>query len=399
MMWRAPMITLLHRERIAKRYSRTEAPVTERLFLWLGTDATFLADVFGDLAEERAMRIARDGTRSAQGWYLRECVRSTPHLVQNALKYGGGPTLAKLGFFAAALLASLGIAIFLYLGAPARLLPNAGEVASGIIVNNVDPVYLQMRVLDRTGKEIEAKGLHFRQIGGAPMEIREDGLVGCKSRSDAKVRVTFEKLVTDIDVRCRPVRDLRATVWMDFLVTDSSASLPFVAVGVDGLQVSELRGRIRVADSTVATIDGTTIRPLRQGRTFIDLYIGDRFVRVGVAVHRLVNSFAELRPNDQAVAVTTAVARNDTLRWELPRGVYWIKYLSRRPGEAPPSILVEGDAGCVKDDPLRARIPIRDVYARYCLVRAGGAHVVVAHGAEGSPVVEGALALEVIERR
>ncbi len=398
-MRRAHMVTLLHAHRYDAPSTRSDAPATERAFASLGADPAFLADVLGDLVEERVVRTERDGAWSARWWYFRECVRSTPHLLRNAVQHGGAPTLAKLGLIAAIVLGSLGLALFLYLGAPARLLPNVGEVANGVVVNNIDPVYLQMRVLDRKGKEIEAKGLQFRQIGGAPLQITEEGLVGCNARSDAKVRVTMGRLATDIDVLCRPVRDLRATVWMDFLTGDSSVKLPFVAVGVDGREVSELRGRIRVADSSVATVDGATIRPLRAGRTTIDLNIGDRFVRVGVAVHRVVKAFAELRPTDVAIAVPIAVAQGDTLRWELPRGVYWIKYLSRRPGEAPPSILVEGDAGCVKDDPLRARIPIRDVYARYCLVRAGGAHVVIAHGAEGLPVVEGALALEVIERR
>lgn len=396
---RALMVTLRHADRLDRTSTRRDAPVAERTFASLGADPAFLADVMGDLAEERTVRTARDGARWANWWYFRECVRSTPHLLRNAVQHGGAPTIAKLGLIVATFLGSLGLALFFYLGAPARLLPNVGEIANGVVVNNIDPVYLQMRVLDRMGKEIDAKGLHFRQIGGAPLKINEEGLVGCSARSDATVRVTLGRLATDIDVRCRPVRDLRATVWMDFLEGDSSSKLPFVAIGLDGHQVSELRGRIRVADSTIATLEGATIRPLNVGRTTVDLNIGDRYVRVGVAVHRVVKSFAEMRPTDVAIAVPIEVARGDTLRWELPRGVFWIKYLSRRPGEAPPSILVEGDAGCVKDDPLRARIPIRDVYARYCLVRAGGAHVVIAHGADGLPLVEGALALEVIERR
>ncbi|MEO7964951.1 MAG: hypothetical protein ABIT38_13695, partial [Gemmatimonadaceae bacterium] len=106
-----------------------------------------------------------------------------------------------------------------------------------------------------------------------------------------------------------------------------------------------------------------------------------------------------LRPDQREVAVPFSLARGDTIRWDLPHGVFLIKYLSRNPGEAPPSIFIEGDAGCIPGDPLRAHLHTRDTYARYCIGRAGGSRVVVAHGAEGLPVVNGALALELIENR
>ena len=61
----------------------TSAPprATERLLTALGASAAYRDAVLGDLAEEFARRAACDGPHAARGWYWREALRATPHLI------------------------------------------------------------------------------------------------------------------------------------------------------------------------------------------------------------------------------------------------------------------------------------------------------------------------------
>jgi len=175
---------------------------------------------------------------------------------------------------------------------------------------------------------------------------------------------------------------------------DAPRDLPFVAIGVDGLPVMQLRGEARIVDSSVATLHGTTIRPRSVGQTTVVVDVGDRNAMMHVIVYEPVASFVGLRPEQRAVAVPVRLAQGDTVHWTLPTGTFWIKYLPRHPTDAPPTISLSGTVNCSAGNGLSTfRAPL-GVYAVYCLVREGGASVDVAHGRVGAQVVEGSLALQ-----
>ena len=187
---------------------------------------------------------------------------------------------------------------------------------------------------------------------------------------------------------------MRASSWIDFMTGDPPRDLPFVAIGVDGRPVMQLRGEARILDSSVATLVGTTIRPRAVGRTMVVIDVGDRKAMMQVIVYERVASFTGLRADQHTVASAVRVAQGDTVHWALPTGAFWLKYLPRRPSDAPPTISVSGAANCSSGNGIRAyRAPL-DVYAVYCLVRPGGAAVDVAHGRVGAQVVEGSLVLQ-----
>lgn len=386
----------------ARRSAR--GTTAERLLLALGADPAFVDGVFGDLAEEYAHRLAADGPRVAWAWRLGELTRSMPHLVRSALRHGGPRAYLRLGAVAAMIVLSLAVvalAIAMRDGAPASLDAGPAFADAGIVVNNTRPVQIEMRVLDKAGHRLSADSVRFAWISGSPLTITPTGVLTCTGRSDARVRATLGAIFTDVDVRCRPVVELRAATWIDFVAGDSAPRhLPFEALGLDGYPVTELRGAVRLFDQDIASLDGASIRPKGEGATVVRVQVGEQEARMRVVVYTPVASFDGLRDEQSYVSRAVRLARGDTVHWSLPNGSYWLKYLPRRPNEAPPTITVAGAIGCMQGDGIHAyRVP-EGVYGTYCLVQRGGsASVMLAHGEFGAEWVEGTLTLERMQAR
>ena len=377
---------------------------SERLLLACGADPEFIDGVFGDLAEEHAVRLARDGARAAASWRTRELLRSMPHLIRSALRQGGPRAYARLAALAAMVALSLGVVgavILLRDGAPARIDAGHGGTPDGIVVNHTRPVQLEVRVLDKAGHLLSSDSVRFAWASGSPMTISPTGVLTCSGRGDATVRASLGAISTEVDVRCRPVHELRATSWIDFLAGDTMPRhLPFVAIGEGGLPVTELRGAVRVLDASVATLEGASVRPKGIGQTVVVVEVGEHEVRTMVVVHEMVGTFDRLRDDQRFVARTVRLARGDTVHWALPNGTFWLKYLPRRAGEAPPTITVVGAIGCMPGDGIHSFRMNLGEFGTKCLVqRDGSASVTVAHGVGGAEWVEGTLALERIELR
>ena len=114
---------------------------------------------------------------------------------------------------------------------------------------------------------------------------------------------------------------------------------------------------------------------------------------MGVRVHELVPSLENLRADQRLVATPVKLAQGDTVYWPLPTGMFWLKYLPRAAGDAPPTITVDGPVSCRASDGIHAYRVDLDVYAVEC--SAGkGARVKLAHGKILAPIVEGRLAIE-----
>lgn len=376
----------------------------ERLLLALGADPEFVDGVFGDLAEEHAFRLAHDGARAAAAWRARELARSMPHFIRSALRHGGPRAYMRFAAMTAMVALSLAIVVVAMLtrdGAPARIDAGLHSTVDGIIVNNTRPVQLEMRVLDEAGHVLDSDSVRFAWASGSPLAISPSGVLTCSGRGDATVRASLGAISTYVDVRCRPVQELRATTWIDFLDGDSMPRpLPFVAIGMDGRPVMQLRGSARVLDATVATLEGSSIRPKKAGQTAVVVEVGEQTAHMMVVVHEMVRTFDQLRDDQRHVARPVRLARGDTVHWVLPNGSFWLKYLPRRGGEAPPTITVVGEIGCMPGDGIRAyRMPL-DEYGTYCMVQRGGsASVMVAHGAFGAEWVEGTMAIERLQLR
>jgi hypothetical protein len=374
---------------------RASRSLGERLLAGIGADPEFIEAVVGDLAEEYAERAERDGVGVARAWYAREWLRTAPHVLRSAIRHSPRARARVSMLLAAlALTVTLGaVALMTRNGPPAHLVADAGDADGGIVVNNVLPVTLAMRVLDEAGHKLESSGVRYRWAAGAPITVSPGGVVKCTHHGDATVRASLGDITTSMEVLCRPVLDIRANSWIDFVAGDPARHLPFEALGVDGLLITQLRGSATVMDTSVAKLVGSTIAPRAVGRTMVEVKVGDREVRMGVRVHELVRSLEGLRPDQRLVATPVRLAQGDTVHWPLPTGMFWLKYLPRSGGDAPPTITVEGPVSCRASDGLHAYRVDLDVYAVEC--SAGkGASVKLAHGKILAPIVEGRLAIE-----
>ena len=388
------------------------ALVTERALLALGGDPAFITDLLGDLSEEYTYRAAHDGVYAARLWYIREVVRSTPHLVWNAMRHGTPSARARLAAWILAVVATFSVLTFAWLtrnGPPASLLVGGGVGSDGIVVNNLGPVQLSMRVLDARGHRLERTGVRYQRISGSPIQVSTRGVIKCTRPGDAIVRASLAPLHRDFVIHCEPVRTIRGAGWGNFVVGQPPGTLTVNAIGLDGQPVTRIAARLRVEDSTIATLDSSgRLRPLRSGQTWIDIEIGDRRAGDFVTVYEPVRTFEGLRPDQHWVVAPIRITRGASIRWPLPTGVFFLTF-SADSSEAPPMrgfvALGSGSSPTVQS-PINmsvaglimcTRMPELQpgVLGAYCLARAPGATLILRYSGPGGPnEIVGSLALE-----
>ena len=402
----------------SRQHSVTTAPktksvlVTERALLALGGDPVFITDLIGDLSEEYTYRVANDGVHAARFWYLREMVRSTPHLVLNAIRHGTPSARARLAASILTVVVTFSVLTLAWLtrnGPPASLVVGGGIDSDGIVVNNVGPVPLSMSVLDARGRRLERTEVRYQRISGAPIQVSARGVIKCTRPGDAIVRASLAPLHRDFVVHCEPVRKIRDAGWGNFVLGGPAGTFTVDAIGLDGKPVTRIAARLRVEDSTIATLDSSgRLRPLRPGYTFIDIEIGDRVAVAEVMVFEPVRTFEGLRPDQRWVVAPIRLARGASIRWPLPTGVFFLTF-SADSSEVPPTrgfvglgsgssptvqspinMSVAGLITCTRMPELQS-----GVLGAYCLARAPGATLILTYSGPGGPnEIVGSLALE-----
>jgi hypothetical protein len=330
------------RLRVAHTAKPRIAPLAERVLRRLGADPRFVEDVLGDLTEEYANRAESDGAFFARLWYVREAVRSTPHVLTSALRCAGRRERARLAACVTlSALSIVGLAFTYYARQAARL--EAGSEA-GFVVNSVRPVRLPVRVLDAAGRIRRSTGVQFRWISGAPLGIAPSGVATCVQRGDAVVRASLGALAADLLVHCRPVREVYAPAMLDLVVGDSARDVPFDAVGVDGRPVTLLAGRFTIQDSSVATLEGPRIRARRSGTTWVRARFGERESFTSVHVYERVAEPEQVGAG-QHLAVPLRLVAGEFRRWSLPAGHYFLAIVPTSIGRERPRLAV-ADADC-----------------------------------------------------
>ena len=386
--------------------------VAERVLLALGGEPAFIADLLGDLSEEYTYRAAHDGVYAARLWYVREMVRSTPHLVWSALRYGTPSARARLAASILAVVVTFSVLTFAWLtrnGPPASLVVGGGIGSDGIVVNNLGPVPLSMSVLDARGHRLERTEVRYQRISGAPIQVSTRGVIKCTRPGDAIVRASLAALHRDFVIHCEPVQKIRDAGWGDFVVGQPPGTLTVDAIGLDGQSVTRIGARLRVEDSTIATLDSSgRLRPLRPGQTWVDIEIGDRRAGDFVTVYEPVRTFEGLGPDQRWVVAPIRLTRGASIRWPLPTGVFFLTF-SADSSEAPPMrgfvglgsgsspsvqspviMTVAGEIMCMRMSESQP-----GVLGAHCLARAPGATLILTYSGPGGPnEIVGSLALE-----
>ena len=378
--------------------ARVEPRVGSRvdgLLRWVGVDSRFADNVLGDLAEELRAREASQGAGVARVWYAGQFIQSVPHLLWSAVRHGSPAQRARLAAVAGGLSLAIALttaAMLMRVGPPARLLPDHGE--GRLVINNLRALQFPVRVVDAAGRRLPSDSVRFAADAGSTMTISPNGAITCHERGDATVRASLGTISTAIGVRCLPVEYIASGSWVTMIVGERPRDLPFKAVGTDGEVVTELRGSAVISDSSVATMVGARVVPRAVGATSVKVVIGDESANIRIVVYEKVSGFDQLRPDQNLVAVPVRVAQGEAVEWKLPTGGFWLRYTPRHAGDAPPTIVTDGDVNCQVFSPLRTYFAGPDEYGTRCVRHEGPAVVRVSHGYVGKQVVEGWLAFE-----
>lgn len=370
----------------------------ERVLQAVGGEHAFTDAVLGDLAEERALRMARDGRLRASLWYLYDAIRSVPHLLRNGWQFGGPETRTRLLaiVMGTTFVVSAMVAVIIQQTNPAaRIISAYGSSGEGVVINNLSAIQLPMKVMDKHGLPLSAKGVRFHQISGQPVSISGSGVVKCSDVADAMVLATVGTVSTSVALHCRPVQVLRADPWMDFVQGDSPRVVQYAALSPQGTFVSDLRGTMKVDDEGVAVVrDNRIVEPKTVGATPLTIRIGDKTSIVEVTVYQLVPSFENLSRTQTYPAVAVRLALGKPVTHALPRGTFWLKYLPRTANDPSPDISVLGHARCTAGS--RSSIPFMrgGEVARYCEVTADDATVTTTLLERDVREIQGSLALD-----
>jgi hypothetical protein len=168
--------------------------------------------------------------------------------------------------------------------------------------------------------------------------------------------------------------------------------------------VTRIAAKLSVADSTIATLDGSLLRPLKPGRTWVDMDLGDRSVGTSVTVFERLPTLPVLRRDQRWVVVPIHLRPEESVRWPLPRGLFFLA-VNTDTSEVPTTrafaswtahsdvrLSVDGPIMCMPD-------PRSGVTNTHCLARASGATLTIRYAGKGARDAVGLLALDREEQR
>ena len=380
------MISVAPRAQPHDRPRERVVPRSERLLRALGADPEFVEVLLGDFAEEYSERAARDGVRSARVWYACEITRSAPHLLLSGIRYAYRHRRVPLAALAGVLLVPLLLVTTLLARgySPAQLIAGA---SGAVVVNDVRPVRLPVRVLDAAGRLLRSADVKYEWMAGVPVSVSRDGVVTCREMGDATIRASLGRLSTSVSLYCRPVRNVWTSESLQLLVGDSAQKLPIGAMGLDSRPVTLLAGEVRSADSSIVALEGLRIRPVAPGFTVVSVRIGGHEATTEVNVYEPVHTLAGLRPEQRLVAAPVQLSSGQRIRWPLPKGLFWMRIGEASDGRPAPVLTLDGPVVCMPA--LGATI-----HQTHCLVREAGAFVTIVHPGAAPTAVNTMLSLE-----
>jgi hypothetical protein len=267
-----------------------------------------------------------------------------------------------------------------------------------LVINQVDGSRLSVIVFDQYGRMLRTDTTaRYERVGGDSITVAGNGHLDCeRRRDDVVVRATLEKLTKQFVLRCRPVKWIETPSWVELMVGDSARDLAFTARDPDGRVVTELRGTLRVENSDIVDLAGTTLRAKHSGMTFVKIEVGNARAGIPVGVYEPVTSFVQTPPKPM-MGMRVALTRGDTITVPVPKAVFWVTYYANDPAVPPPTIELRGDGSCTTGNGIRVRRVEDGTYAKYCTA-GNGVQMLIAHGAAGADTVRGFIAVRLMWR-
>lgn len=256
-------------------------------------------------------------------------------------------------------------------GQPARLVAG---IADTVVVNNVVSMRMPMHVFDAAGHELPDSGVRFQWTSGVAIPVSDRGVVKCTQAGDATLRASLGPLVTQLVVRCRPVRGVLGGGALNLVVGDSSPALSFAPIDAAGRPVTLFTVQVSY-DTTIVSVEKWRVHGRAPGRTFVTISVGDSSTFWFVQVYERAQSLEGMRPG-QRLAVPVRLAGGQMHSVQLPPSppTYFVAILPDRDTLRVPRLAIE-QANC-----LRQHFP--DGYACYALP---GASVIAYHPKEDHP--------------
>jgi hypothetical protein len=259
-------------------------------------------------------------------------------------------------------------------GQPARLVAG---IADTVLVNNVNAVQMPVHVFDAAGHDLPDTGVRFQWTSGVAVPVSDRGVVKCTKAGDATLRASLGPLITQVVLRCRPVRGVRGGGALNLVVGDSSPALSFAPIDAAGRPVTLFTVHVAY-DTTVVSVERWRVHGRGPGRTFVSISVGDSSTFWFVQVYERAQSLEGMRPG-QRLAVPVRLAGGEMHSVQLPPSppTYFVAMLPDRDTLRVPRLAIE-QANC-----LRQHFP--DGYACYALP---GASVIAYHPKADHPKEE-----------
>lgn len=247
---------------------------------------------------------------------------------------------------------ALGLALLTPGCSPSGPLPHA-RLARFVVgtsdtftIHSRRPVQLPIRALDAAGREVVSPPVTTTRLAGDSIPVSPSGSVTCHSPGTALVGVSGGGMLSQVLVRCRPVRSVRMAGPLDILLGDSSHRLRPEVLGLDDHSLDPgFVGSIEIMDRSIVKVEGDRVIPRAAGFTLLTFTVGDESATVSVHVYRAVVTLEGLGPGQDHVAVPVQLQRGASRRWPLPAGSWMI---TMQPNDhLPDNLLLDMEgAGC-----------------------------------------------------
>ncbi len=268
---------------------------------------------------------------------------------------------------------------------PARLVVG---IADTVVLNHTREVQIPLRVLSAEGELLSDSAVRYQVIGGASLSVTPRGMVTCADSRDATLEARLGGLRNTFVVRCRPVTKLHIAGPVQFLFPDTAQDLHVLAEGVDGGDVTLLRGTSSILDSSIADIDGIRVIPKSPGSTIGTVQFGNQSASVGVHVYETATTLDGLARGKELIGIPLRMSAGETKSFRLAAGTWMVTMLPEADETTGLQLRFDG-ANCSE---------LRLTRRRYgCLVRSEG-RLTVSHPSTLSSAgeLEGQLLVRVV---
>jgi hypothetical protein len=238
-------------------------------------------------------------------------------------------------------------------GRPARLVIGNADT---VIVNSRKATLVPSFFYDAEGKlAYSSRPTRYKWLSGDSLRLTAAGELTCERSGNAKVEASAGELTATAMIHCRPVKSIKISGPLQFLVGDTAQRLATEVLGMDGQPVDLVTGSVSIDDRSVAGAVGMKISPRAPGGTAVTVTVGDESAMTSVHVYQALDAIRDLKPEQMFVGVPLSLRSGELRKWELPPGEWMYTMMPYEDARTGLKLVVVG-AKCVPNDLTPRRI-------------------------------------------